>query len=85
MNIAEVVGGGFGIVVSLEGCFVCYEMSIAYWFPSRAGRHWRRFVESPKLATFAPTFRWFMPLFVIFMALQLATAIRVLVAGLTQS
>lgn len=85
MNIAEVAGGGLGILVSLCACFVCYEMSIAYWVPSRAGTRWRRFVESPKLTTFAPTFRWFMPLFVILTALQAATAIRVLVAGLSQS
>ncbi len=84
MNIAQIAGGGLGIVVALSACFVCYEMTIAYWFPSRAGARWRRFVESPKLAAFAPTFRWFMPVFVIFAALQLATAIRVLVAGLAQ-
>lgn len=82
MNIAQVAGGALGGVVSLTACFVCYEISIAYWFPSRAGTRWRRFVESPKLAAFAPTFRWFMPLFVIFSVLQLAAAIRLLVAGL---
>jgi hypothetical protein len=83
MNIAQVAGGGLGIVVSLSACFVCYEMSIAYWFPVRAGTRWRRFVEAPKLRTFAPTFRWFMPLFVIVTAVQAATAVRVLVAGLS--
>jgi len=82
MQIVEVAGGACGIVVSLAACFVCYEMTIAYWFPSRAGTRWRRFVASPKLAPFAPTFRWFMPLFVIFMALQLATSVRILMAGL---
>ncbi len=82
MNITAAAGGACGIVVSLAACFVCYEMSIAYWFPSRAGTRWRRFVESPKLAAFAPTFRWFMPLFVIFTALQLAASVRIVMAGL---
>ncbi len=85
MNIAQVAGGGLGIVVSVSACYVCYEMTIAYWFPARAGTRWRRVVESPKLAAFAPTFRWFMPVFVIFTGLQLATAIRVLVAGLSHA
>lgn len=84
MNITAVAGGACGIVVSLAACFVCYEMTIAYWFPSRAGARWRDFVESPKLAIFAPTFRWFMPLFVVFMALQLARSVRILMAGLAQ-
>lgn len=83
MNIAALAGGACGLLVSLGACFVCYEMSIAYWFPSRAGPRWRSLVESPKLAAFAPVFRWFMPLFVVFTVLQLAVAVRIFKAGLS--